>query len=92
MENATELRYAKAKEKVECIKSFYYNLTAYLIVIPLLGYINYSTTSFPWIIFPAVGWGLGLIGHWMSAYGHNPLFGKEWEERKIQELMNDKEF
>ena len=92
MENLNEHRYAKAKKRVECIKSFYSNLIAYCLVIPLLAYLNYRTTDFPWAIFPAIGWGLGLVGHWMTAYGNNPLFGKEWEERKIQEFMNDKEF
>ncbi|MBO0329455.1 2TM domain-containing protein [[Muricauda] lutisoli] len=92
MENFEEQRYARAKERVERIKSFYSNLTAYFLVIPLLAYLNFRTTGFPWSIFPAIGWGLGLVGHWMTAYGQNPIFGKEWEERKIQELMSNKEF
>ena len=92
MKNFNEHRYTKAKERVEQIKSFYSNLIAYCVVIPLLVYLNFRTTEFPWAIFPAVGWGLGLVGHWMTAYGHNPLFGKEWEEHKIQEFMNDTEF
>lgn len=92
MENSKAYNYARAKERVAEIKSFYSNLIAYCLVIPLLVYLNFKTTDFPWSIFPAVGWGLGLVGHWMTAYGHNPVFGKEWEERKIQEFMNDKEF
>ena len=81
-------RYLKAKEKVEGIKGFYSNLISYLIVIPILAYINYNTTSFPWVIFPALGWGFGVIAHGMEAYGYNPLMGKDWEERKIREFMN----
>ena len=85
-------RYEKAKERVEAIKGFYGNLTAYCIVIPVLAYINYRTTSFTWVIFPALGWGFGLLGHGLKAYGYNPLFGKNWEERKIKELMDDDKF
>lgn len=92
MKNVNEHRYTRAKERVENLKSFYQSLIAYCVVIPVLIYVNYRTTSFPWAIFPAVGWGLGLVSLWMTAYGHNPIFGKEWEERKIQEFMNDKEF
>lgn len=92
MENLKEHQYLKAKEKVEKIKSFYSSLLAYCIVIPVLAYINYRTTSFPWVFFPAVGWGIGLVFLWMCARGYNPLFGKEWEERKIQDLMNDQKF
>jgi hypothetical protein len=85
-------RYEKAKEQVAAIKGFYGNLTAYLIVIPILMYINYRTTSFAWFIFPALGWGFGLLGHGLQAYGYNPLFGKSWEERKIKEYMEDDSF
>jgi len=92
MENFNEYRYTKAKERVEAIKGFYGNLLSYCIVIPFLVYLNYHTTSFPWAIFPALGWGFGLIGHWMNAYGYNPILGKDWEERKIKEFMDRSEF
>lgn len=92
MNNLEEQRYAKAKERVGQIKSFCGNLTAYCIVIPMLAYLNFKTTDFLWVIFPAIGWGLGLAAHWVSAYGQNILFVKEWEKRKIQEFLNDKEF
>ncbi|MCE2611783.1 histidine kinase [Flavobacteriaceae bacterium D16] len=85
-------RYQKAKERVEAIKSFYGNLIAYCIVIPVLAYLNYRTTSWPWVIFPAVGWGFGLLVHGMEAYGYNPLWGKRWEEKKLRELMERDDF
>lgn len=81
-------RYKRAKERVDAIKGFYGNLTAYLIVIPCLAWLNYNTTDFPWVIFPTLGWGFGVIMHAMEAYGYNPLWGKRWEERKIRELMD----
>lgn len=92
MENNNEYKYKKAKERVEEIKGFYSNLIAYLIVIPLLVYFNYLTTDFPWVIFPAMGWGLGLLFHGLCAFGNNLILGKNWEERKIKELMNSDEF
>ncbi|TRZ42831.1 histidine kinase [Robertkochia solimangrovi] len=85
-----EKRYQRAKERVQAMKGFYSNLIAYLIVIPCLGWLNYKTTDFPWIIFPAAGWGFGVIMHYMEAFDYNPLWGKNWEARKIRELM-DKE-
>ena len=85
-------RYQKAKEKVEAIKGFYGNLLAYLIVIPFLAWLNHRTTSFPWVIFPMLGWGLGLLLHGMEVYGYNPLWGKRWEERKLKELMENEDF
>ncbi len=85
-------RYQKAKERVEAIKGFYGNLIAYVIVIPCLAFLNYKTTSFPWIIFPVLGWGFGLLTHGMEAFGYNPLWGKRWEEKKLRELMDNEEF
>ena len=82
-------RYLRAKEKVEKIKGFYSNLTSYLIVLPILAYINFRTTDFPWVIFPALGWGFGVVAHGMEAYGYNPFMGKNWEERKIREFMDN---
>lgn len=88
----TEKRYLKAKERVKAIKDFYTNLTVYCIVIPFLWWLNFRTTDFLWAFFPTLGWGFGLIAHGMEAYGYNPLLGKRWEERKIQELMDKEDF
>ena len=88
MENS----YLRAKKRVEEIKGFYGNLTAYIVIIPLLAWFNYITTDFPWVIFPAVGWGLGVILNGMAAYGYNPILGKNWEERKIREFMSEDRF
>ncbi|ADY30332.1 MULTISPECIES: 2TM domain-containing protein [Cellulophaga] len=87
-----EKRYQRAKERVEKIKGFTYNLVAYCFVIPFLIWLNYQTTDFPWSVFPAFGWGLGLTAHGMEAFGYNPLFGKNWENRKIKEYMEDDKF
>lgn len=89
MENLNEYRYNKAVEQVACIKSFYTHLVIYFLVMGVLAYVNYSTTSFIWVIFPAVGWGLGLLSHGFRAFGQNLIFGRDWEERKIKELMKN---
>jgi hypothetical protein len=85
----TNNKYLKAKEKVAAIKGFYGNLLAYCIVISILAFINYNTTSFAWFLFPALGWGFGLLMHGLSVYEYNPFFGKDWEERKIKEFMQN---
>ncbi|WP_299536043.1 2TM domain-containing protein [Ulvibacterium sp.] len=85
-------RYKKAKEKVDAIKGFYGNLISYCIVLPFLAYLNYRTSDFPWVVFPFVFWGLGVIGHGMEAYGYNPIWGKRWEEKKMRKFMEDENF
>ncbi|NNE75640.1 MAG: 2TM domain-containing protein, partial [Pricia sp.] len=91
-EYVADKRYEKAKERVEAIKGFYGNLLAYFIVIPCLAILNLKTTDFPWILFPIVGWGFGLIMHGMEAFGYNPFLGKGWEEKKMKEFMEDEKF
>lgn len=79
------LAYQRAKDKVEQLKGFYGNLISYCIVIPVLIIINLqSSNNFQWFWFPMLGWGMGLIFHALETFG----YGKSWEERKINELMN----
>jgi len=79
------LAYQRAKDKVEQLKGFYGNLISYCIVIPVLILINLqSPHSFQWFWFPMIGWGMGLTFHALETFG----YGKSWEERKINELMN----
>jgi hypothetical protein len=81
------MAYARARDRVEKLKGFYGNLISYAIVIPVLIIINLKTYSkFQWFWFPMFGWGLGLLFHGFGVFG----YGKSWEERKIQEIL-DKE-
>lgn len=80
-------KFLRAKERVEVLKGFYWNLVSYIVVMPFLAWLNYRSTSFPWVIFPMLGWGFGLVMHGMEAYGYNPIWGKRWEEKKIREII-----
>jgi len=77
--------YLRAKERVEKLKGFYGNLTSYCVVIPILIIINLNSPhKFQWFWFPMLGWGMGLTFHAFETFG----FGKNWEEKKIQEILN----
>ena len=78
--------YFKAKERVKKLKGFYGNLISYCTVIPILIFINLNyTPEFQWFWFSAGGWGLGLLFHAFETFG----YGKSWEEKKIQEILNN---
>lgn len=94
MENPKkENKYLRAKERVEEIKKFYNSLISYIVVISSLAAVNYYVNewSYPWFLWAAFGWGIGLIFQAAKAYDLNPFFGKNWEERKIKEYMQDEE-
>jgi hypothetical protein len=90
IETEQSSKYIRAVERVEEIKGFYSSIIAYCIVIPFLIYINLKfVPQFHWFWFPLMGWGIGLIFQGFKAFAYNPFLGKNWEERKIRELMNN---
>ncbi|GHC53263.1 2TM domain-containing protein [Ulvibacter litoralis] len=83
-------KYYKAKKQVREIKKFYTTLMMYLIFISGLAMLNYYTNEFryPWFLWAAFGWGIGLFFQGVKAFQWNPFYGKDWEERKIKEFMD----
>lgn len=89
METTTQTKpsYVRAKEQVEKIKSFYTHLGIYLTFCAFFIFLNFKSGGFIWAIFPIVGWGLGVLGHAVDTFKWNPFFGKDWEAKKIREIM-----
>lgn len=94
-ENTSEERrlYKKAAKRVEEIKSFYIHLVVYILVnIGILLFrhnfsisdIHFKVSNFALPIL----WGIGLFCHWASVFGLSFLWGKNWEEKKIKELID----
>lgn len=84
-------KYVKAVERVEKLKEFYQNLASYCLVIPFLIFINLKfSPQFYWFWFPVFGWGMGLVFHFLEVNNYNIFLGKNWEDKKIKEMM-DKE-
>lgn len=88
-----ETKYLRAKERVDNLKKFYGNLLSYVIVISFLAILNYWTDEwrYMWFLWVAFGWGIGIIFHAIRVFNLNPFFGKDWEERKIKEIMREDE-
>lgn len=92
-----QMRLDKARKRVEAIKGFYKHLAIYLIVNFVFFAINainlepgesfFSLGNFSMAIF----WGMGVAAHAFGVFGTNFLFGNDWQERKIRELMEREE-
>lgn len=83
--------YQSIKKQVKDIKAFYLNLSVYGIVIFGLMVINLATdATYLWFLWPAFGWGIGVALHGVGVFNLSPFLGRDWEQRKIQELL-DKE-
>ena len=78
------MSFIRARERVEKLKGFYGNLISYCCVIPVLIFINIQSGGFQWFWLPVLGWGMGVSFHAFETFG----YGKSWEEKKIQEILN----
>lgn len=89
----TNSAYQKAKEKVQETKSFYSGLAIYTLVNASIIYIwyAYSGTSFQWFWFPIIGWGFGLLTQAFDVYEVNFFLGKQWENRKVNQILSKNE-
>ncbi len=83
-------KYIRAVERVEKMKEFYQNLATYLVMIPVFIFINLKfVPQFHWFWFPIFGWGIGVLFQGLEAHNYSMFMGRNWEDRKIKELMNN---
>ncbi len=89
-----EEAYIRAQKKVKKIIGFYWHLAAYVIVNVFLIFSvgNHNDNFWSFGTFStAIFWGIGLFFHFFGTFGPDLMFGKNWEQRKIKEFMdNDK--
>ena len=91
-------KYLEAKKKVKSLRRFYIHLFIFLIVnITLLFNLimlekDEGLDTFVWFILNImVTWSIGLIIHAWCVFDGKILYSKDYEEKKIQEfIQNDK--
>ncbi len=100
--NNEDKRYIRARKRVEELKKYYKHLTAYILVNIFLSTIRIvndvrggDTLGEAFLDFDNFSiwlwWGIGLAFHTYRVFGARLLFmGKDWEEKKIKEYMNEK--
>lgn len=81
----------EALQYVRKLKGFYRSLLLYALVIPLLTAINaWHSPQHWWVIWPALGWGLGLLVHAIQLFGTLPFFGPQWERQQVEKRLGRK--
>ncbi len=86
-----EERYYQAQKRVEEIKIFYQHLTVYVICNPIVIVVNIITSpGYLWYLWCLFGWAVPIILHGLVVFNCFPFLNKEWEEKKIAEIL-DKE-
>ncbi len=82
------LRVARRRANAEV--GFYMHLSSYLGVIAFLAFINIMTTGYPWFLWPALGWGLGLFSHYMAVFGSRAIRERYFEPAIEREVRRQK--
>jgi hypothetical protein len=59
-------------------RNFFAHLGPYLIIITMLGLINLLTSDYPWFLWPALGWGVGIAFHLWSIILSSLILPKKW--------------
>ena len=77
----------RAKKRVSELKSFYKHFFIYIIVMGVLFIIDWRDHGNWWFFWPLLGWGIGITFHAVSTFGVFGVFGRDWEERKIKQLI-----
>lgn len=93
--NNRKQQFLSAKKRVRKIKKFYWHLLIYVISVILILY-NFKIMNGPYVdaitglnISILVFWTIIIIIHAWSVFKGKPLFNKHWEEKKMQEYLED---
>ncbi len=77
-----------ALEYVRDIKSFYINLWSYVVVMAVLLAINLlSDPSYLWVVWPALGWGSGVLVHGLTVFERFSFFNADWERKQVEKRL-----
>ena len=88
--NTQETKYQRAKKQVQELRDFYTHLIAYVVINAFLFVLDIiGTPGKLWFYWPALGWGIAVALHAVSVFSSRRPLDKDWEEKKIAELMDE---
>jgi hypothetical protein len=79
----------EAKLRAEAKLGFYIHLAVYSGVNVLLFFIWWFKGGFPWFAFPLLGWGVGLLAHFLWAFAQTSVTDRlaEKEYQRLKEAQ-----
>lgn len=81
-------RYEAARKRVEALKGFYIHAVVYVLVNVMLFTVDFLTPGGFWFFWPMLGWGIGLGVHAVNTFVLDGTMGRDWDQRKIRDLMD----
>jgi hypothetical protein len=81
-------RYRRARRRVGALRGFYIHALVYVLVNgALIGLNSVLPHGGWWSVWSVLGWGIGLAVHGACVFAGPVFLGRDWEERKIRELL-----
>jgi fatty acid desaturase len=84
-------RLAQARRRLAALKGFYIHLFVFAMVLAALTIINLATGGPWWVLWVLLGWGIGILAHALTVFGHTSRLVAGWEERKLKEFLEERE-
>ncbi|MCX7863131.1 MAG: 2TM domain-containing protein [Bacteroidales bacterium] len=82
-------KYKQARQHIAELKSFYVHLIWYVMANIFLVIYNLATVPENlWFFWVILFWLVGLFCHAYAVFFKGSIFGKRWEDKKLQELIN----
>ena len=80
-----------ALARVRKLKGFYIHLAQFLIMIAILAIVNVVTyRHYLWVLWVALGWGMGVLIHGLRVFDKVPFLTAEWERRQVEKHLGRK--
>jgi signal transduction histidine kinase len=89
-ETSDEAVQRRARRRAAAVAGFYAHAWTYGSVIGLLAFINIFTGFYPWFLWPAFGWGIGLFSHYMGVFGGRYIRENYFEPAVEREVRREK--
>jgi transcriptional regulator with XRE-family HTH domain len=82
---------ALALAHVRKLRGFYIHLAQYGIVIAFLTIVNLMTSRhYYWVIWVALGWGVGVLFHGLRVFDQVPFLSGQWERQQVEKYLGRK--
>ncbi|HYB99874.1 MAG TPA: ATP-binding protein [Candidatus Limnocylindrales bacterium] len=81
----------RLRRRRAAIAGFYAHFYTYCCVIGFLAFINIFTGFYPWFLWPAFGWGIGVFSHYMGVFGGRYIREQYFEPAVEREVRREKQ-
>ena len=80
--------FISANKKVKAKKGFFVHFGVFCATVLFLFTINFLTSpKFWWFLFPTLGWGIGIVAHYIGVFGISDPSVEDWENKELEKEM-----